>query len=164
MSRRSSLRTAARAIQRLSPHLEVRSVTTLAEAESVLAREPVATIFVASGLDSQTHAQTIRWFADKAGDAPVIALLERCDDGQRQEALEGGASYICSKPELLVADSDEAGRGFRFEAGHDSDLKPARTTASPQVVVDDRDRGGFGQGAGCGAWRFRRLSPESSIR
>jgi len=24
-----------------------------------------------------------------------------------------------------VADSDEAGRGFRFEAGHDSDLKPA---------------------------------------
>jgi uncharacterized protein YcbK (DUF882 family) len=27
-------------------------------------------------------------------------------------------------PELL-ADSDEAGRGFRFEAGHDSDLKPA---------------------------------------
>jgi hypothetical protein len=25
----------------------------------------------------------------------------------------------------LDADSDEAGRGFRFEAGHDSDLKPA---------------------------------------
>jgi len=24
-----------------------------------------------------------------------------------------------------LADSDEAGRGFRFEAGHDSDLKPA---------------------------------------
>jgi hypothetical protein len=24
-----------------------------------------------------------------------------------------------------IADSDEAGRGFRFEAGHDSDLKPA---------------------------------------
>jgi hypothetical protein len=23
------------------------------------------------------------------------------------------------------AHSDEAGRGFRFEAGHDSDLKPA---------------------------------------
>jgi hypothetical protein len=25
----------------------------------------------------------------------------------------------------LIAHSDEAGRGFRFEAGHDSDLKPA---------------------------------------
>lgn len=25
----------------------------------------------------------------------------------------------------VAADSDEAGRGFRFEAGHDSDLKPA---------------------------------------
>ena len=94
---------AARAIQRLSPHLEVRSVTTLAEAESVLAREPVATIFVASGLHSQTHAQTIRWFSDKAGDAVVIALLEHRDNGQRQEALEAGASYICSKPELLVS-------------------------------------------------------------
>jgi hypothetical protein len=27
--------------------------------------------------------------------------------------------------EESIADSDEAGRGFRFEAGHDSDLKPA---------------------------------------
>jgi len=26
---------------------------------------------------------------------------------------------------FAIADSDEAGRGFRFEAGHDSDLKPA---------------------------------------
>jgi hypothetical protein len=26
---------------------------------------------------------------------------------------------------LGTGDSDEAGRGFRFEAGHDSDLKPA---------------------------------------
>jgi hypothetical protein len=26
---------------------------------------------------------------------------------------------------ITGADSDEAGRGFRFEAGHDSDLKPA---------------------------------------
>ena len=94
---------AARAIRRLSPHLEVRPVTSLAEAESVLACEPVATIFVASGLDSQTHPQTIRWFVDKTDDAPVIALLEHCDKGRRQEALEAGASYICSKPELLVA-------------------------------------------------------------
>jgi hypothetical protein len=27
--------------------------------------------------------------------------------------------------ERAAADSDETGRGFRFEAGHDSDLKPA---------------------------------------
>jgi hypothetical protein len=54
---------AARAIKRLSPHLEVRSVTSLAEAESVLMDEPVATIFVASGLDGRTHLETIRWFA-----------------------------------------------------------------------------------------------------
>jgi hypothetical protein len=93
---------AARAIQRLNPHHEVRSVASLVEAESVLARTPVATIFVASGLDSQTHAQTIRWFADKAGDLTTIALLEHCGKRQRQEALEAGASFFCSKPELLV--------------------------------------------------------------
>jgi CheY-like chemotaxis protein len=93
---------AVRAIQRLSPHLEVRSVTSLAEAESVLAGEPVATIFVGSGLDGRTHPQMIRWFADKVGDTVIIALLERCGDRQRQEALAAGASYLCSKPELLV--------------------------------------------------------------
>jgi DNA-binding NarL/FixJ family response regulator len=94
---------AARAIQRLNPHHEVRSVASLVEAESLLARAPVATIFVASGLDSQTHAQTIRWFADNAGDSTTIALLEHCDDRHRQEALEAGASFLCSKPDLLVA-------------------------------------------------------------
>ena len=68
----------------------------------MLAREPVATIFVASGLDSRTHAQTIRWFAGKGGSMVIIALLEFCDDRHRQEALEAGASYIQSKHELLV--------------------------------------------------------------
>ena len=66
--------------------------------------------------------------------------------------------------EELDADFDEAGQGFRSEGGHHSDLKPARRTASQRIVVDDRDRGGSGQGAGSGAWRLRRLSPESSIR
>ena len=94
---------AVRAIKRLSPHLEVRPVTSLAEAERVLTNGRVATVFVASGLDDRTHGQTIRWFADNAGDTIVIALLEHCDDRQRQEALEAGASYICSKPDLLVA-------------------------------------------------------------
>jgi len=45
----------------------------------------------------------IRWFADNAGETIVIALLEHCDDQRRQEALEAGASYLCSKPDLLVA-------------------------------------------------------------
>ena len=94
---------AVRAIQRLSPHLEVRSVSSLAEAESVLAHELVATIFVASGLDDRTHAQTIRCLAEKVGAAVIIALLESCDDRHKQEALAAGASYIQSKHELLVA-------------------------------------------------------------
>jgi DNA-binding NarL/FixJ family response regulator len=78
-------------------------VTSLAEAESALAQQAVATVFVASGLDDRTHEETIRWFARKTQDTTVIALLERCDDRQRQEALEAGASHICSKPDLLVA-------------------------------------------------------------
>src|SRR5688500_12794874 len=68
---------AVRAIKRLSPHLEVRPVTRLAEAESALAQQAVATVFVASGLDDRTHEETIRWFARKTQDATVIALLER---------------------------------------------------------------------------------------
>jgi DNA-binding response OmpR family regulator len=92
-----------RAIKRRSPHLEVRPVTSLAEAETALARQPVATVLVASGLDDRTHEETIRWCVCNARDTIVIALLERCDDRQRQEALEAGASYICSKPDLLVA-------------------------------------------------------------
>ena len=78
-------------------------MTSLAEAESALAQQAVATVFVASGLDDRTHEETIRWFARKTQDTTVIALLERCDDRQRQEALEAGASHICSKPDLLVA-------------------------------------------------------------
>ena len=92
-----------RAIKRHSPQLEVRPVTSLAEAETALARQPAATVFVASGLDDRTHEETIRWLARNTRYANVIALLERCDDRQRQEALEAGASYICSKPDLLVA-------------------------------------------------------------
>jgi hypothetical protein len=112
---------AVRAIKRLSPHLEVRSVTSLAEAESVLAREPVATIFVASGLDGRTHSETIRWFADKVGDTAVIALLEPCDDRHRQEVLEAGAFCIQSKHELLVAQ-------LRSEAG-------ARLACAPRYAA-----------------------------
>ena len=94
---------AVRAINRHSPHLEVRPVTSLTEAECALAQQPVSTVFVASGLDDRTHEETIRWFVSNARDTLVVALLERCDDRQRQEALEAGASYICSKPDLLVA-------------------------------------------------------------
>lgn len=41
--------------------------------------------------------------------------------------LESGAGAEDLGQDVLAlgADSDEAGRGFRFEAGHDSDLKPA---------------------------------------
>ena len=78
-------------------------MTSLAEAETALARQPVATVFVASGLDDRTHEGTIRWFSRNTQDTNVIALLERCDDRQRQEVLEAGASHICSKPDLLVS-------------------------------------------------------------
>jgi hypothetical protein len=114
---------AARAIQRLSPHLTVRSVAKLAEAESVLARAPVATIFVASGLDSQRHVQTIRWFADNAGDSTTVALLEHCGARQKQEALEAVASFVCSKPELLVAQLRREA-GFRLACAPSS--RPAQ--------------------------------------
>jgi DNA-binding NarL/FixJ family response regulator len=94
---------AVRAIKRLSPQLEIRSVSSLTEAENELARQPLATVFVASGLDDWSHGETISWFARSAPDTVVIALLECCDDRARQEALEAGASSICSKPDLLVA-------------------------------------------------------------
>jgi hypothetical protein len=29
-------------------------------------------------------------------------MLEDCDDRHRHDALAAGASYVCSKPELLV--------------------------------------------------------------
>jgi DNA-binding NarL/FixJ family response regulator len=94
---------AVRAIKRLPPHLEVRPVTNLAEAENARAQQAVVTVFVASGLDDRTHEETIRWFLCNAPETIIIALLERCDDRAKQEALEAGASYICSKPDLLVA-------------------------------------------------------------
>ena len=93
---------AVRAIRRLFPDLEVRQVTNLAEAESVLTRARRTTALVASGLDGKTCAQTIRWFARQRRGI-VVAMLENCEDRHRQEALAAGAAYVCSKPELLVA-------------------------------------------------------------
>jgi DNA-binding NarL/FixJ family response regulator len=92
---------AVRAIRRLFPDLEVRPVQNLAEAESVLTCSRLATALVASGLDGQTCEQTIRWFARRRRGI-VVAMLEDCDDRQKQEALQAGARYVCSKPELLI--------------------------------------------------------------
>ena len=92
---------ALRAIRRLFPDLEVRPVTNLAEAESVLTCSRLATALVASGLDGRTCWETICWFARQRRGI-VVAMLEDCDDRQKQEALEAGASYVCSKPELLI--------------------------------------------------------------
>jgi hypothetical protein len=83
---------AVRAIKRLSPHLEVRPVTSLAEAERVLTNGRVATVFVASGLDDRTHGQTIRWFADNAGDTIVIGSGRK---RSRRERPTSAASLIC---------------------------------------------------------------------
>ena len=93
---------AVRAIRRLFSDLEVRPVTNLAEAERVLACTRRATTLVASALDGKTCQQTIRWFARQRRGV-VVAMLDNCEDRHRQEALAAGASYVCSKPELLVA-------------------------------------------------------------
>jgi DNA-binding NarL/FixJ family response regulator len=93
---------AVRAIRRLFPHLEVRPVTNLAEAERALACTRCATTLVASALDGKTCERTIRWFARQRRGI-VVAMLENCHDRHRQEALAAGASYVCSKPELLIA-------------------------------------------------------------
>ena len=113
---------AARAVRRLFPDLEVRPVTNLAEAESVLtSRRPVG-VLVASGLDGKTYSDTIRWFADRT-QGIVVAMLEDCADRQRQEALKAGASSVSSKPELLVTQLryELAGR-LRFAAPERSRL------------------------------------------
>jgi DNA-binding NarL/FixJ family response regulator len=96
---------ALRAITRLRSRssLEIWSATTLADAANILAQEPIETVLAGSGLDGGTLPQTIRWFAQNAPDAAIIALLERPDHRRRQEALEAGAGYVCSKPDLLVA-------------------------------------------------------------
>jgi DNA-binding NarL/FixJ family response regulator len=93
---------ALRAIRRLFPDLDVRQVTNLAEAERALACTRAATTLVASALDGKTCAQTICWFARQRRGI-VVAMLENCDHRHRQETMAAGASYVCSKPELLVA-------------------------------------------------------------
>ena len=94
---------AIRAIKRRCASLEIWSVATLADAAEVLARERIETVLAGSGLDGRTLPETIRWFARKRPGAAIVALLELPDDRHRQEALEAGASAVCSKPELLVA-------------------------------------------------------------
>jgi hypothetical protein len=73
-------------------------VISLDEAESQLARQSVATVLVASGLDDRTRKETLRWFARQAGDAIVIALLERRDDQDRQEVREAGRPLSAASP------------------------------------------------------------------
>jgi DNA-binding NarL/FixJ family response regulator len=94
---------AIRAIKRRCASLEIWSVAALADAAEVLARERIDTVLAGSGLDGRTLPQTIRWFARNGPGAAIVALLEQPDHRHRQEALEAGASAVCSKPELLVA-------------------------------------------------------------
>jgi DNA-binding NarL/FixJ family response regulator len=94
---------AIRAIKRRCARLEVWSVATLAAAADILARERIETVLAGSGLDGRTLPETIRWFARKRPGAAIVALLEQPDHRHRQEALEAGASAVCSKPQLLVA-------------------------------------------------------------
>jgi CheY-like chemotaxis protein len=93
---------AVRAIGRLYPDLEVRPVTNLAGAKRVLIGTRRVIALVASGLDGKTCLETIRWFA-RLEHGTVVAMLEDWDERHRQEALEAGASHVCSKPEFLVA-------------------------------------------------------------
>jgi DNA-binding NarL/FixJ family response regulator len=93
---------AIRAFKRRCASLEVWPTATLADAAEILARERIETVLVGSGLDGRTLPQTIRWFALAAPAAVIIALLEQ-PDRHRQEVLEAGASSVCSKPDLMVA-------------------------------------------------------------
>jgi hypothetical protein len=70
---------------------------------------------------------------DDAGEAVAEALGGAAvEDGMGRRRGDGTIvagnkvmESLMPQPNDLSADSDEAGRGFRFEAGHDSDLKPA---------------------------------------
>ena len=108
-----------------------------------------------------------------AGAVPANrATSMQCSDRADEDAVGGLGRWLAETgPQLgQTADSDEAGRGFRSEAGRRSDVKPATlpigrrpgATASPRVVVDDPNCDGYGQVAG--ALCLRRLSPASSIR
>ena len=94
---------AIRAIKRRCASLEIWPIATLADAAEILARERIETVLAGSGLDGRTLPETIRWFARNGPGAAIVALLEQPDHRHRQEALEAGASAICSKPDLLVA-------------------------------------------------------------
>ena len=52
-----------------------------------------------------------------------VARCQRCAQSVVQTRVNLDRLARCA----LDADSDEAGRGFRFEGGHRSDLKPARS-------------------------------------
>jgi hypothetical protein len=51
----------------------------------------------------------------------AVCVAQRAD----RHRAQGGLGDAGGRGTAGGADSDEAGRGFRFEAGHDSDLKPA---------------------------------------
>lgn len=91
-----------RVLRRSVPDVEVRHVTSLPDAARVLAHEHIGTILIGSSLDGNTLGQTLRWFALEAANAVLLAMLERSEDTARREALKAGATYACSKAEVLV--------------------------------------------------------------
>lgn len=106
---------AIRAIKRLHDGLQICSIATLADAAEILARERVETVLAGSGLDGATLPETIRWFAQHASSAVIVALLEQPDHWHRQAAREAGATFVCSKPDLIVAQLRHE-FGFRLSA------------------------------------------------
>jgi DNA-binding NarL/FixJ family response regulator len=118
---------AIRAIKRHRASLEIWSVTTLADAMEILARERIETVVASSGLDGGTLPQTIRWFAQHAAGAAIFALLEQPHERCRREALEAGADYVCSKPDLLVAQ-------LRHEFESRGSVGGSMTISAPSVI------------------------------
>lgn len=92
-----------RAIRRTTPDVEVRHVTNLPDAARVLAHGRIGTVLVGSSLDDEAFCHTLRRFALEAANAVLVAMLERWEDATRREALQAGATYACSKADLLVA-------------------------------------------------------------
>ena len=81
-----------------------------------------------SGTDGELHGLARNAMAYVLAGGRGSRLLELTDKRAKPAVFFGGKSRI-------IADSDEAGRGFRseagrgfrFEGGHHSDLKPARS-------------------------------------